>query len=78
MDIKTAMAQSDHHAEVWRVEWNITGILSILFRSFTDIVVTGSILASSGDDGNVRLWKAGLTGEWRAFSVIHGEEDDDL
>ncbi len=27
--------------QVWRVEWNITG----------------TILASSGDDGTVRLWK---------------------
>lgn len=48
--------------QVWRVEWN----------------VTGTILASSGDDGNVRLWKAGWTGDWKAFSVIQGEEDDDL
>lgn len=32
---------ADHNAEVWRVEWNITG----------------TILSSSGDDGKVRLWK---------------------
>jgi len=32
---------TDHGAEVWRVEWN----------------VTGTILSSSGDDGKVRLWK---------------------
>lgn len=32
---------ADHNAEVWRVEWN----------------VTGTILSSSGDDGKVRLWK---------------------
>jgi len=31
----------DHAAQVWRVSWNITG----------------TILASSGDDGTVRLWK---------------------
>lgn len=29
------------YLQVWRVEWN----------------VTGTILASSGDDGRVRLWK---------------------
>jgi WD40 repeat protein len=34
----------EHDAEVWRVEWNITG----------------TILSSSGDDGKVRLWKGRL------------------
>lgn len=32
---------ADHNAEVWRVEWNITG----------------TILSSSGDDGRIMLWK---------------------
>ncbi|CAH8642751.1 unnamed protein product [Heterobilharzia americana] len=37
------MARFDHHkGRVWRVSWN----------------VTGSLLASSGDDGCVRLWQA--------------------
>lgn len=31
----------DHESQVWRVSWN----------------VTGTVLASSGDDGCVRLWK---------------------
>lgn len=36
------MAQFDNHnSQVWRVSWNITG----------------TVLASSGDDGCVRLWK---------------------
>lgn len=38
-------------AQVWRVEWN----------------VTGTILASSGDDGCVRLWK----GEWTFLTTCH-------
>ncbi|KAI8582256.1 hypothetical protein K450DRAFT_228091 [Umbelopsis ramanniana AG] len=47
----------DHQAEVWRVEWNIEG----------------TILASSGDDGTVRLWKAGFDGVWRQMSVISAD-----
>jgi len=61
LEARSVMCQMDHHAEVWRVEWNITG----------------TILASSGDDGNVHLWKAALTGEWKPFSVIQGEEEDE-
>ena len=33
---------NDHGSTVWRVCWN----------------VTGTILATAGDDGQVRLWKA--------------------
>lgn len=32
---------ADHHSKVWRISWN----------------VTGTILASAGEDGYVRLWK---------------------
>lgn len=40
-------AHFDHQgAQVWRVEWN----------------VTGTTLASSGDDGCIRLWKGSVTG----------------
>ena len=60
MEARSVMCQMDHHAEVWRVEWNITG----------------TILASSGDDGNVRFWKASLIGEWKLFSIIQGEEEN--
>ncbi|RUS23278.1 WD40-repeat-containing domain protein [Endogone sp. FLAS-F59071] len=49
---------SDHGAEVWRVEWNITG----------------TILSSSGDDGKVRLWKAGYMDDWRCMSIISAEQ----
>ncbi|KAF9430045.1 epoxide hydrolase, soluble (sEH), partial [Entomortierella beljakovae] len=49
---------ADHNAEVWRVEWNITG----------------TILSSSGDDGKVRLWKATYTGEWKCMSVVSAED----
>ncbi|KAK3760077.1 hypothetical protein RRG08_064747 [Elysia crispata] len=39
---------------VWRVSWNITG----------------TILASSGDDGCVRLWKANYLDNWKCFQVL--------
>jgi len=42
---------NEHKAEVWRVEWN----------------TTGTILASSGDDGMVRFWKANLAGQWQGL-----------
>jgi WD40 repeat protein len=40
------VAQFDNHnSQVWRVSWNITG----------------TVLASSGDDGCVRLWKGKIS-----------------
>jgi len=43
-DIHTVAQFEEHNSTVWRVCWNITG----------------TILASSGDDGFVRLWKGKL------------------
>lgn len=40
-EITTVATFEDHYCTVWRVSWN----------------VLGTILASSGDDGCVRLWK---------------------
>ena len=49
------MAQFDNHnSQVWRVSWNITSTL----------------LASSGDDGCVRLWKG-----WEDFLVLPAVND---
>ncbi|EGG18301.1 Sec13-like protein [Cavenderia fasciculata] len=61
MEIKEVLCNPLHKAEVWRVEWNITG----------------TILASSGDDGNVFLWKCNNNGEWKLLSSISGEEETD-
>jgi nucleoporin SEH1 len=49
----------DHKSEVWHVEWN----------------VTGTVLASSGDDAVVRLWvKDPFTGEWKTGGNIDAVE----
>ena len=44
----------DHKSQVWRVAWNITG----------------SILASSGDDGKVLLWKSDFYGTWHCVQTL--------
>ncbi|KAI5091081.1 nucleoporin SEH1, partial [Silurus meridionalis] len=52
------MAQFDsHNSQVWRVSWNITSTL----------------LASSGDDGCVRLWKANYMDNWKCTGVLRGD-----
>lgn len=42
LDIQTAAQFDDHNCTVWRICWN----------------VTGTVLASSGDDGCVRMFKS--------------------
>eukprot|EP00128_Syssomonas_multiformis_P015646 Colp12_sorted_trinity150504_noHs@6268 len=51
----------DHASEVWRVEWN----------------VTGTILASTGDDGTVRLWKSNYLDEWKCIAVVGNRQNFD-
>ncbi|CAB1435825.1 unnamed protein product [Pleuronectes platessa] len=52
------MAQFDNHnSQVWRVSWNITSTL----------------LASSGDDGCVRLWKANYMDNWKCTGILKGD-----
>jgi nucleoporin SEH1 len=52
------VAKKHHHdSELWRVEWNITG----------------TMLASSGDDGIVRMWKSDHQGNWACVNTICGD-----
>ncbi|KAM9415983.1 nucleoporin SEH1 isoform 4-T17 [Salvelinus alpinus] len=52
------LAQFDNHnSQVWRVSWNITSTL----------------LASSGDDGCVRLWKANYMDNWKCTAILRGD-----
>jgi len=55
--VRTVAKCSDHNSTVWRVAWNITG----------------TILASSGDDGVVRLWKGNYIGNWKQVSILRGD-----
>jgi nucleoporin SEH1 len=48
----------DHKGEVWRVSWNLTG----------------TILASAGDDGKVRFWKSSYTTEFQCMAVVSAEQ----
>ncbi|XP_017883043.1 nucleoporin SEH1-A isoform X2 [Ceratina calcarata] len=56
-DINLAAQFSDHDFTVWRVCWNIMG----------------TILASSGDDGCVRLWKDNYINNWKCVAVLKGD-----
>lgn len=42
LEVQHVATFNDHHCAVWRVTWN----------------VTGTMLASTGDDGCVRMWKS--------------------
>ncbi|XP_065332480.1 nucleoporin SEH1 isoform X1 [Cloeon dipterum] len=55
--VEIAARFEDHYSVVWRVSWNITG----------------TILASSGDDNCVRLWKANYAGVWRCVEVLRDD-----
>ena len=56
-DIRQAGQFDDHGTSVWRVCWNITG----------------TILASSGDDGCVKLWKANYLDNWKCVSTLRAD-----
>eukprot|EP00581_Thalassiosira_minuscula_P033340 CAMPEP_0183787342 /NCGR_PEP_ID=MMETSP0739-20130205/67495_1 /TAXON_ID=385413 /ORGANISM="Thalassiosira miniscula, Strain CCMP1093" /LENGTH=229 /DNA_ID=CAMNT_0026031423 /DNA_START=32 /DNA_END=720 /DNA_ORIENTATION=+ len=44
-------------SQAWRCQWN----------------VTGTVLASSGDGGMVKLWKSDFQGRWKCVSEIVGD-----
>jgi len=55
MNYKEVANEDLHNSVVWSVEWNITG----------------TILASSGDDGKVRFWKLNFLNQWTCLSDIN-------
>lgn len=56
-DVDLAAQFEDHSSIVWRVTWNITG----------------TVLASSGDDGCVRLWKGNKNKNLVFFEILFNE-----
>ena len=56
IQIRIAGQHNDHNSSVWRVTWN----------------VTGTILASAGDDGQVKLWKSDYTDKWKCMATLYG------
>lgn len=57
LEIENVATFNDHYCTVWRVTWNITGTL----------------LASTGDDGCVRMWKINFKREWRCAAIVKPE-----
>jgi len=55
-DIKMAGQHNEHGSSVWRVCWN----------------VTGTLLATAGDDGQVKLWKASYKDQWKCIATLYG------
>lgn len=48
-DVKQLATFDNHDGQVWRVSWN----------------VTGTVLASAGGDGTIKLWKPNYMGTWK-------------
>lgn len=57
LEIFQAAQFDDHNSTVWRISWNITG----------------TILASSGDDGCLRMWKANYLHNWKCIAVLKSD-----
>lgn len=60
LDIQHVAHFNDHYCTVWRVCWNITG----------------TMLASTGDDGCVRIWRMNYLRNWKCVSVLKSEETE--
>ncbi len=46
----------EQDVEVWRAQWN----------------VTGTVLATSGDDGVIKSWQSNFRGKWECTSIVCG------
>ncbi|XP_022908240.1 nucleoporin SEH1 [Onthophagus taurus] len=57
LEVQTVAQFDDHASTVWRVCWN----------------VTGTILASTGDDGCVRMFKMNYKNSWKPVAALKGD-----
>ncbi|XP_017781224.1 PREDICTED: nucleoporin seh1 isoform X2 [Nicrophorus vespilloides] len=57
LDVQTVAQFTDHTCTVWRASWN----------------VTGTVLATSGDDGCVRMFKMNYINSWKPVTVLKGD-----
>ncbi|KAK9880579.1 hypothetical protein WA026_011819 [Henosepilachna vigintioctopunctata] len=57
LDVQTVAQFDDHGCTVWRVCWN----------------VIGTVLASSGDDGTVRMFKMNYVNSWKSVAIMKGD-----
>ena len=65
---EVANLSHDENAPVWRVRWTHDGKCAGLYRLACLLIVPGNALASTGDSGNVHLWKQNLGGEFIEFA----------
>jgi len=74
-----ASCSQDGTVVVWTQEWNSTTWVKKVLPKFPDVVwrvswsVTGNILAVSGGDNKVTLWKESLDNEWKCISQLDEE-----
>ncbi|XP_059610659.1 nucleoporin seh1 [Phlebotomus argentipes] len=59
LEIQCAGQFSDHYCTVWRVVWN----------------VTGTMLATTGDDGCIRMWKMNYMKNWRCAGSLKSDSE---
>jgi len=79
-----ASCSQDGTVVIWTQEWNSSNWVKKVLPKFPDIVwrvswsITGNILAVSGGDNKVTLWKESLDSEWKCISQLDEEGETNL